>query len=527
MSSHTHADALSADVVIIGAGMAGLYTAWRILQHDPSRRIRVLEKLPRTGGRLETDHVLIGGTIIKTEEGGMRFLNTHVELLALLKTLGLSKQIVPFPMGDQHNLYYLRGRRFTVGDATKDPSVWSKLYALNPGAVGVQPGDVLTGLLKTILKENHVDPKTWAQTPDNWTTLRMEYTYRGIPTYKWGFWAMVDDYGLSPDCIEMLYQSSGFIAPYDQEVNAGCALQLLVDFVNPTFHTLGPGYEALPDALAAAITKAGATIHLQHDVTAIDREGDGRFKLSATLPDGTEMHVYTAELVLAVTQLALQDMIPFVPMFRENDQFVDDVDAVTDMELGKINLYYDKNWWTPATGITSGGSYTDLPLAQFYCFADQGSTSPDGPGSITIYSDFYRTAYWAQLQVLGEPYRVSNGPALPANSEAASTFVVAQVTRQMQEMFGLSTIPAPLVATYRRWGVPSAGDGDHQWRIGVDDRQARARLANPFPHVYTCGESYSDDQAWVNGALRSVDQMLAAHFGIAPLASTSVAAAGT
>jgi hypothetical protein len=78
----------------------------------------------------------------------------------------------------------------------------------------------------------------------------------------------------------------------------------------------------------------------------------------------------------------------------------------------------------------------------------------------------------------------------------------------MQEMFALESIPAPLVATYRRWGVPTAGDGDHQWRIGVDDVAVRKRLANPFPHVYTCNESYSDDQAWVNGALRSVDQML-------------------
>jgi monoamine oxidase len=526
MTRPTRAEALSADFVIIGAGMAGLYTAWRLLQQNPGRRIRVLEKLPRTGGRLETDHVLIDGTSIKTEEGGMRFLNTHVELLALLKTLGLSNQIVAFPMGDQHNLYYLRGKRFTVGDATKDPSVWSKLYALNPGAVGQQPGNVLTRLLTSILEENHVDPKTWQGTPDNWTVLRMDYTYRGIPTGKWGFWAMLADYGLSPDCIEMLYQSSGFVAPYDQEVNAGCALQLLVDFVNPTFHTLGQGYEALPDALAAAITKAGATIHLQHEVTAIDREGD-QFIVSATRRDGAETRVSASELVLAVTQLALQDLIPYVPMFRENDQFVDDVNAVTDMELGKINLYYDKNWWTPATGITSGGSYTDLPLAQFYCFADQGSTTPGGPASITIYSDFYRTAYWAQLQLLGEPYRVSNGPSLPASSVPASTLVVEQVTRQLQEMFGLSAIPAPLVATYRRWGVASAGDGDQNWRFGVDDRQVRARLSNPFPHVYTCGESYSDDQAWVNGALRSVDQMLAAHFGIAPLSSTSLASAGT
>ena len=104
-----------------------------------------------------------------------------------------------------------------------------------------------------------------------------------------------------------------------------------------------------------------------------------------------------------------------------------------------------------------------------------------------------------------------------APSCGRSTSESWQATRQMQEMFGLATIPAPLVATYRRWGVPPAGDGDHQWRIGVNDREVRARLTNPFPHLYTCGETYSDDQAWVNGALRSVDQMLAAHFGLTAL----------
>jgi monoamine oxidase len=498
-------DAQSTDIVIVGAGMAGLYTAWRLLKDDSTRKIHIIERLTRTGGRLETDHVLIGGTSVKTEEGGMRFLTSHKELIALLGELGLSKSIVPFPMGDDHNLFYLRGKRFTAGDAHNDPNIWSTLYALNAGASGQQPGDILTALLTAVLEENNVDPKEWSATPEAWTTLRMMYTYRGIPLYKWGFWAMLTDYGLSADCIAMLYQSSGFIAPYDQEINAGCALQLLVDFVDPSFHTLGPGYETLPDTLAALIAKQGAVIELGSEVVAIDREDDGRLLVSARQTDGTTRRVRATDVVLAVTQLALQRLIPYVPFFRESEQFMNDVESVTDMELGKINLYYEKNWWTPSSGISSGGSYTDLPLAQFYCFASDSAT---GPASITLYTDYVRTQYWAQLQAIGEPYRVANGPALPPGSEAASTFVVEQATRQMQEMFALESIPAPLVATYRRWGVPTAGDGDHQWRIGVDDVAVRKRLANPFPHVYTCNESYSDDQAWVNGALRSVDQML-------------------
>ncbi|HEX9565226.1 MAG TPA: FAD-dependent oxidoreductase [Gemmatimonadaceae bacterium] len=507
MSESTAND--TTDVLIVGAGMAGLYTAWRLLQTQPERRVHILERLPRTGGRLETDHVLVDGVSVKTEEGGMRFLQSHVELTALLKALGLWNQVVPFPMGDDHNLYYLRGQRFTRGDAAKDPGIWSRLYALNAGAVGQQPGDILTELLTKVLKENGVDPATWPATPEAWTTLRASYVWRGIPLYQWGFWALLTDYGLSPDCIEMLYQSSGFIAPFDQEVNAGCALQLLVDFVDPSFHTLAPGYEALPNALATAVRAAGATIALSHEVVGMERDADSLWSVRARRTDRTTVTLRANQVVMAVTQIAFQKLIPFVPAFRDSTQFTSDVNSLTDMELGKINLYYEKNWWTPATGIASGGSWTDLPLAQFYCFG--GETGAAGPASISLYTDFDRTAYWAQLQALGEPYRVANAPSLPPYSEAATTYVVEQATAQMKEMFGLASIPAPLVATYRRWGIPSAGDGDHQWRMGAFDPDIRRRLTSPFPHVYTCGESYSDDQAWVNGALRSVDQMLAAH----------------
>jgi hypothetical protein len=99
-------------------------------------------------------------------------------------------------------------------------------------------------------------------------------------------------------------------------------------------------------------------------------------------------------------------------------------------------------------------------------------------------------------------------PENPPNTTPASTYVVAAATRQLSEMLGVKQIPAPVLTTYRRWTDPAMGDGNHQWRIGVNDREVRRRMANPFPGVYTCGEAWSDDQAWVNGALRSADTML-------------------
>jgi protoporphyrinogen oxidase len=499
--------AIPADLVIVGAGMAGLYSAWRVLQRDPARSITILESLDRTGGRLQTDHITINGTTVKTEEGGMRFLTSHVELVALLKELGLWKYAVPFSMGDDKNLFYLRGRRFTRGDAAADPSIWSSLYALNASAQGQQPGAVLSGILNQVLEENGANSGSWKGTPDDWTTLRLEFTWRGIPLYRWGFWALLTEYGLSPDAIDMLYESSGFIAPYDQEINAGSALQLLVDFVNPEFHTLGPGYELLPTTLATLL-QPSVDIRLQHQVTAIEREASGTILVTARRSDGSLASWRARDVVLAVTQVALQQLSPFVPMFRDSAVFSSDVDSVTDMDLGKINLYFDRNWWTPATGIWGGGSWTDAPLAQFYCFGDSPATPVDQPASVTLYTDFYRTGYWDQLQRLGKAYAHPNGPLLPPAATPASEFVVAQAMTQLRMMLNVSNAPDPVAATYRRWGLPPAGDGDHQWRIDVRDDEVRARLANPFPNVYTCGETWSDDQAWVNGALRSANTML-------------------
>ena len=98
----------SADVVIVGAGVAGLYCAYRLLKEDPKRRVVLFDLLNRVGGRLDTDLVRIRDldgklVAVKDEEGGMRFNQSMTELLALLHELGMDGDIVPFGMGSDDN----------------------------------------------------------------------------------------------------------------------------------------------------------------------------------------------------------------------------------------------------------------------------------------------------------------------------------------------------------------------------------------------------------------------------------------
>lgn len=76
------ADEDEVDVVIVGAGIAGLYCALRLLEANESRRVTVVERLNRAGGRLDTDIIDFGdGHEVREEEGGMRFNYAMDELM--------------------------------------------------------------------------------------------------------------------------------------------------------------------------------------------------------------------------------------------------------------------------------------------------------------------------------------------------------------------------------------------------------------------------------------------------------------
>ena len=62
--------------VVVGAGMSGLYSTWRLLNETQGNdEIVILERSGRTGGRLDSDLIEFpDGDTVKEEEGGMRFL---------------------------------------------------------------------------------------------------------------------------------------------------------------------------------------------------------------------------------------------------------------------------------------------------------------------------------------------------------------------------------------------------------------------------------------------------------------------
>lgn len=78
------------DTVIIGGGIAGLYSAYLLLKRDPNHKFIILEKEKYLGGRLLT----YSDKYMTVEKGGARFSENHHLLLELLKDVGLYSKIV-------------------------------------------------------------------------------------------------------------------------------------------------------------------------------------------------------------------------------------------------------------------------------------------------------------------------------------------------------------------------------------------------------------------------------------------------
>lgn len=78
-------------IAIIGGGISGLYTAWKLLESNKSLEVHVFEASNRLGGRIYTIHK--GHTIY--EAGAGRFNKSHKRLFRLLRELGLNDKVQP------------------------------------------------------------------------------------------------------------------------------------------------------------------------------------------------------------------------------------------------------------------------------------------------------------------------------------------------------------------------------------------------------------------------------------------------
>lgn len=530
-------------VAVVGGGVSGIYSAWRIATSgDPrwsGKDITVFEYGNRVGGRLESIRALHpeseeqaraasaeGGLVDRPAEvGGMRFLPSWQEhVKGLIEHLELER--VGFPMGDDKNLFLLRGEPFRA----QSFAYGTIPYRLRGSEQGMDIEQLFRGILDTLLASvgRKLDDKL---SREDWDRIKKDPNFRfdDKPLHEQGFWNVLARI-VSAEAYKLLTEAGGYFTLTANWNAAEAASFIGLDFIGVKYETLKNGYDAQVAAMANQFTNAGGKIWGYTELVKFDKRPEGGLLLTMRNRDrgpGDRDQTFTViadHLILAMPRHGLERLELHGTRFDFDDPTNHDQrglrDAVMTMPAFKLFMLFDQPWWQ-RMGLTSGRSVCDLPIRQTYYF---GTESGHSHGLLmTSYNDAETVSFWKGLQWTARqqnkpaPRYISENTVAESRPEGdtyeATPAMIVHAISQLRELHGVD-VPQPIAHCYKDWGAEPFGAGWYLWKPGERPWKVMPRIRRPWPHenVYVCGDCYSTLQGWVEGALNTAEKMLQEHF---------------
>lgn len=546
------------DVAIVGAGVSGLYTGYRLMTGErdaaaaPPSSVALFELSGRWGGRLES--VVLPGMTTWGELGGMRYMPAQEIVTTLIEEVFKAKlKHIPFPMGDPAtHRFYLRKQRFpanTWAEAQKrgrEPFVTR--YDLDADDVGYSADQLFNKIVYDVLVADPnvnkqygkkiSNPKPYEYvfklTARDWDAIKPALRYCFPGPYKnelvndLGFWNLIADQ-VSEEGYQFLADAGGY---YSNTINwnAAEAFPYMVgDFssAKPVYRTIAGGYDQVATALKEAfLADSRASLHLDTRLVRFDHAASGGRRYALTLCDektGAGSVTLTDTIVLAMPRRSLELLDQDTFLFQTNDEpseLARKLRTVIMEPSLKILMGFDEPWWKKDFGATAGESITDLPIRQCYYF---GTDAGDSRSLLLAgYTDMDPVRFWEPLdgeeRFMPKPSATLSLADLESvHSPTAPKAMVLEAMQQVRELHGRKEdIPDPFVAWYRDWTDDPFGGGYHAWQPGISVGGVMQYMRRPDPKeaVHICGEAYSDQQGWVEGALCVAERMLQEHFGL-------------
>jgi Flavin containing amine oxidoreductase len=451
--------------VIAGAGAAGLYTAYRLLQSATLKAddtVKVYEWAKRPGGRILTYTFpdAVGGNGLYCEFGGMRFATDpnfpnaskisegHVLVQHMVINMGLQGKVVPFQQSS-NRLYYLRGVNVyedTITSMSGLPYTFSKEFINFLSTKNVpQPYTAdnilgaIGGLFAPGLGSSNADRGRWCSYYANGKVGRGNATSsfpEGMRVSNMGYWNLLYDQ-LGDEGFDYSADGTGYTSNVINW-NAADAMQANNDYASTTsYQRLDGGYGLLFDGMAARVTELaskypGSGIFYGQQLTGLS-ESTTDNTTTCMFVDHTKSHhapysVQADQLFLAMPRRSIELIAPGCPpTYMLNDARVKYfLESSIDQPAIKAVLVFDEAWWTsadckypprlvPPTSAPSttakaqwvgGATITDLPLRMIYYFANN---IPGGPGTaggpyvmLASYDDMNYSDFWRQLETADE-----------------------------------------------------------------------------------------------------------------------------
>ncbi len=608
---------------IFGAGAAGLYTAWRLLDGKPTGKNDQAKQLSKgdtlelydwgkydfskeepgtraAGARVCTWHYQNDKTKSYLELGGMRYSEWdgsangggHRLVTTVIEQLGLDKYSVPFNEST-NPLFYLRTKNMYLNDITSTnpaPYYVDHFGADDSPDTGFNTIENLAGTETTLPQtraqwcEFYQKGRIVAELPDSSVYQKGEL-FKDI-----GYWNLMYDQ-LGSEGFNYTADGNGYTSNVINW-NAAVALQANNEFTPGTeYKTLTTGYSsmfnALFDAVAKLAKKKGVNFKYHpntrlHSILQIDgvihysiatRENPNKKSGSGTTDAAwLAMPRYAIDLVAQATRYENHEGLD-VLNHRKVQLYLES--AIMQPSY-KVGMFFDSPWWadsasTPAPYPAQITAYevTDDVLKELaakgfpkkYVAAIRAATNPavvETPYTpAAAFISTVESCIQERLTVKQEELLLSLslrntiGPSVtdtpirqvvyfgnnaidqkgkPVYGLLASYDDVVKMLRQQLAAvhFGPQSdytfVPEPLEASYMDWSLPPFNAGYHAYAAHYDICDVQQNIRKPSQliegadaNIFIVGETYSNDQAWVEGAYCTAESVLNDFFGIKPI----------
>lgn len=549
------------DIAIVGGGVGGIYCGWRLATARPGESARlknrarrngkltvaVFEGSDRIGGRLLSARPPSFSPTTTCEIGGMRYVSSQTLVRSLVENR-LKLPHYPQVVDQPDNIVYLRGKQLRFS-RVQDPAAlpykldWAEAQYVSQN----DPRGLLGWAIAKLL------PGVNTLTGDALQAYLREAVVDGTPLYQHGFWNLLAR-ALSPEA----YSLARSLVGYDCLGSNANAVDLISEYFDftpgVTYSLLRQGYESVPWTLQKQFKDAGGELIQGAWLAGFDkaRLGDGTTGVALHFVDGRPS-VTARALILAMPRRSLELLRREGPVLDPSQapHLPEMLGSVRPIPLYKLFVAYEYPWWT-AVGVRQGRSITDTPARQLYYWpVDPSAAAPPATGKALLmaYDDATNVDFWAGLsgarasdtqnraaarlfrrtapglRMFDRPPKTNQAPGDPFvrrlhqnwEDHPAPHEMVMEMHRQLKQMHDIRYAPRPYDAAFVDWSADPYGGGVHFWERGYKSWEILRQMTQPvadFP-CYVCGEAYSTNQTWVEGALQTAEIVLQERLGLA------------
>ena len=445
------------DYLIVGAGISGLYTAYRLCKKYPNSKIAILEATSYIGGRLHS--IKYDGLIM--DGGGARFNTEQHRIISLIKEVGLWNKVIPITSDITYKPIDVKYKSNDISLLDTFPTI-----------------DVFIIFMKKFIKEKKIKRDILINT--NILDFATDHFSKEYPDIK---------------------QHLINIYPYYSELGVLNAVEGLNLFSNEfsdktKYYILNGGLEQLADTIYNKLkdlnknNKCNIDIYKESPVLEIHEElclkNNQNGYIINTEYKGINKDLIANKLILTIPKNKLLQI-----KYKLNDntnttktnfkKLMYNINSVQNEPLYRIYARYPLDKTTHKVWFDGIGKIsTNLPIKYVIPFNYE-------KGVIMIsYTDSKFARYWLK--------KMSEG-----------TFEVT-LNKQLKQLFPDKVIPKAKWYKHCPWN-----SGAGYWKKGYDRKIIMPQMIEPLgknTNLYICGENYSSHQAWVEGSLETSDMVL-------------------